>query len=368
MTNNSGLTKYTKKKNLKELARYRDDVLRPHPVLRSFFIEMTSACNEHCRHCGSRCGDSKEENALSTEEIKALLDQIKEDFDISNLRLNITGGEPLLRKDFFEIMNYANFLGYRWGMTSNGTLITPEVAGKLHEAGMQTVSISLDGLEKTHDWFRESEGSYKKTLEGIHNLINEGGFNHIQITTVVHAQNYDELEDMYATFSTIGVRSWRVINIEPIGRAKDDPKLLLTNAQLRGMFDFIEKHRFKGPMEVTYGCSHYLGIEHEKESRPWYFICNAGVYTASVMYNGDVTACLDIERRPELIQGNIRKTPFRQIWENGFKIYRSDYRKCGKCADCKEYEFCKGDSFHTWNFDDMEPYICMRDVLKGKIK
>lgn len=364
MANNSGVSNYIKKKNLKELAQYRDEVLRPHPVLRSFFIEMTSNCNEHCRHCGSRCGDSKEENALSTDEIKKLLTEIKEDFDISNLRLNITGGEPLLRPDFFEIMDYAKELGFKWGMTSNGTLITPEVADKLCLAGMKSISISLDGLEETHDWFRQTPGGYKKAVEGIHNLLNAGKIGHVQITTVVHKKNYDELEKMYAVFSTIGVRSWRVINIEPIGRAKDDPELMLTNEQLRGMFDFIEKHRFMGPMEVTYGCSHYLGIKHEKESRPWYFLCNAGVYTASVMYNGDVTACLDIERRPELIQGNIRKTSLKSIWENGFKIYRSDYRKCGKCAECKEYKFCAGDSFHTWDFDNMRPNICMKEILE----
>ena len=116
-------------------------------------------------------------------------------------------------------------------------------------------------------------------------------------------------------------------------------------------------------MEVSYGCSHFLGEEIEREVRKWYFLCNAGVYVASVMYNGDITACLDIERRPELVQGNIRKDNFRKIWDEKFEIYRTDWRKTGKCADCEYYRFCAGDAFHSWNFDEMEPNLCFKGIL-----
>lgn len=363
VTDNSGLSKRTKNKHMEQLAQYRESVIRPEHGLRTLFFELTCRCNEHCRHCGSNCGDYREENPLTTIEYKRLLEQIKEDFPIKDLKLCITGGEPLLREDFFEIMAYARKLGFGWGMTSNGTLITPEVAKKLKECGMRTISVSLDGLREEHEWFRQSPGSYDKTVAGIKNLLAVNGFDHVQITTVVTHRNYPMLDAMYEEFSKIGVRSWRVINIEPIGRAKEQPELLLTPEEYRGMFEFIAAHRFAEKMEVTYGCSHFLGTELEREVRPWYFLCNAGVYTGSIMYNGDVVACLDIERRPELVQGNIRKNRFKEIWDSKFEIYRNDYRKQGPCADCPDYRFCAGDSFHTWNFDENRPNLCFKGIL-----
>ncbi len=360
--NNSGLTPKTKTEHLKQLAKYREETLRPNPELRSLFLEITPFCNEHCLHCGSRCGDIDVSNMLTKEEIFDALKQVKKDFDISNMRLCVTGGEPLLRPEFFEIMEKAQSLGFGWGMTSNGTLIDEKTALRLKNAGLKTVSISVDGLKENHEWFRQSEGSYEKTIEGIKNLI-KVGISHVQITTVVYHKNIGELDAMYEEFKKIGVRSWRVINIEPIGRAKENPELMLSKEEYIKLFDFIRENRFRDKMEVTYGCSHFLGTETEREVRKWYFLCNAGVYTASIMYNGDIGGCLDIERREELIQGNIRKDNLREVWENKFENFRNDYRKTGKCADCPEYEFCAADSFHTWNFDKMEPELCMKGIL-----
>ncbi len=364
MVGNSGLSNKIKRIHMDELARYRDEKLRQNPVLRSLFLELTFNCNEHCRHCGSKCGDKNDRagKPMSLEEWKGVLDQVKEDFDISRLALCVTGGEPLLYPDFFELMAYAKSLGYNWGMTTNGTLINDEIAEKLYETGMKTISVSVDGLEETHDWFRESPGSFKKTMEGVKCLLKHK-FKHVQITTVVHKKNYKELDEMYELISKTGVRSWRVINVEPIGRAKDTPEIMLSKAEYRGVIRFVEEHRYMGKMEVCYGCSHYLGVEHERETRGWYFLCSAGVYVASIMNNGNIGACLDIERRPELVQGNIRTDRLKDVWENGFEIFRTDFRQTGKCANCKQYKYCKGDSFHTWNFDRMEPNLCMYKVL-----
>ena len=299
---------------------------------------------------------------LTKEEIFQILNQVKRDFDISHLRLCVTGGEPLLRPEFFEIMDRAYQMGFAWGMTSNGTLITKEVAAKLKRTGLRTVSISVDGLKENHEWFRQSPGSYEKTIEGIKNLI-EVNISHVQITTVIYHKNINELDAMYEEFKKVGVRSWRVINIEPIGRAKENSDLMLSKDEYIRMFDFIRDKRFEDKMEVTYGCSHFLGTDMEREIRKWYFLCNAGVYTASIMYNGDIGGCLDIERRPELIQGNIRRDNLKEVWENKFENFRNDYRKTGKCSSCPEYEFCAGDSFHTWNFDTMEPNLCFKGIL-----
>ncbi len=180
---------------------------------------------------------------------------------------------------------------------------------------------------------------------------------------MVHKKNLKELPELYEYFTEQGIDSWRIINIDPIGRAKDQPELLLSDEELREMFRFIREKRAQNHLPVTYGCAHYLGDEWELEVRKWYFLCNAGIYTAGVLYNGDITACLDIERRPELLQGNIRRDDFATVWKNGFQIYRGNTRTCEKCKKCRHYRFCGGDAFHTWDFDRNEPSQCMKGIL-----
>ena len=362
-----------KKKHMDQLAEYRHNVLWPTPKLHHLFLEVTTQCNERCRHCGSRCGEPQSAvttdptqamgSPLTLAEYKRFLDEVREDFDISGLNLCITGGEPLLYPDFYELMKYAHESGYTWGMTTNGTLIDKHVAHRLAECGMCTVSVSVDGLRETHDWFRQHPGAYDLTMRGIEALVRERAFKHVQVTTVVHHSNIDELEEMYDIISRTGVRSWRVINIEPIGRAKDDPELMLDRDELRQMMDFIRTKRTSSKLEVTYGCSHYLGPKLERELRPWYFLCNAGIYSASIDNTGNIIACLDIPRLPDLVQGNIRNDRFSDIWQNGYEIFRSDYRKQGKCTDCRHYAHCAGDSFHTWDFEHGEPGLCMKGIL-----
>ena len=130
--------------HLNQLADYTHTLYRA-PELRKLFFELTLQCNERCFHCGSSCTSARGDE-LSCEEWLRIIDQVKADFGTERIQLCITGGEPLLNRDFFRIMEYAHNQGFRWGMTSNATLITPEVAQHLAEAGMGTISVSIDGL------------------------------------------------------------------------------------------------------------------------------------------------------------------------------------------------------------------------------
>ena len=350
-----------KKDNLKTLAEYRRGLMKK-PELRNLFLELTLRCNERCIHCGSSCGDVPSEE-LSVAEYDKLLREVKEDFGTQKKMLCITGGEPLLRKEFFEITDIANKLGFSWGMTSNGTLITKDVAADLKRVGMRTISVSIDGLEETHDAFRRTPGGYRKAMQGIENLIAEGGFKHIQATTVVTHQNISQLDELFYIFDRMDIDSWRVINIEPIGRAKQHPELILTPDDYKYMFEFIRNKRIGGE-PVCYGCSHYLGYDYEREVRDWYFLCTAGLYTASIMCNGNITACLDIERRPEFVQGNIRTDRFSDVWLNRFKEFRVDLSDTTEmCRGCDHAEFCHGGAFHSYNFDEHRPEVCFKNVL-----
>lgn len=353
-------------KNIKEqhmdmLSDYVRNLYRK-PDLRQLFLELTLQCNEHCFHCGSSCtglpGDM-----MTLGEYRTVLEQVKEDFDISRVFLCITGGEPLLRHDFFDILSYAKELGYRWGMTTNATLITEDVAKRLAESGMATVSVSLDGLRDTHDRLRGLPGGYDATMRGIQNLIDTKSFQNIQVTTVVNHENISELDDLFDILVKMDINSWRVINLEPIGRALNWPDRMLTVEDYRTLFSYIRDKRLAG-YPVEYGCSHYLGLEYEHEVRDWYWLCNAGIYTASIMANGDVGACLDIERRPETIQGNIRQTRFRDIWENRFELFRQDLSEISDfCRGCSHAEHCRGDAHHSWNYDLNKPRICLKGCL-----
>ncbi len=350
-----------KNKHLRQLEEYRRSLMKK-PDLRNLFLELTLRCNEHCLHCGSWCGDVKSEE-LSVEQYRKFLEEVKEDMTVNGKMLCITGGEPLLRKEFFEIMEVANNLDFKWGMTSNATLINDEVARDLKRVGMGTISVSIDGLEETHDAFRQTPGGYKKAMNGLESLIRVGGFQAIQATTVVTHQNIGQLDELFKIFNEMDIDSWRVINMEPMGRAKDHPELILTPEDYQYLFEFIRNKRIAGE-PVVYGCSHYLGLEYEREVRDWYFLCTAGLYTASITANGDIIACLDIERRPEFVQGNILKDRFSDVWNNKFQIFRRDLADDNeKCSNCDQKNFCHGGSYHSWDFDKNEPQLCFKDIL-----
>lgn len=394
-----------KRAHSEELAQFREK-LYVRPRLRQLFFELTLKCNEACFHCGSSCGAARPDG-LPVEVYRAVLDEVKQNFDIRPLMLCITGGEPLLRPDFFEILGYAHSQGFTWGMTSNATLITPQVAHRLYESGMATISVSIDGLEKTHDRLRGLDGGYRLAMEGIENLLAERDrryaepaaspgqqendqpvtgqqadwqhvnrpdqpvegkrrkkpFRAIQVTTVINHENIHELDALYAIFEKMDIDSWRVIGLEPIGRALLRPELMLTPEDQRRLISFIYEKRCE-QMPVTYGCSHFVGFDYEREIRDWYFLCNAGIYTASIMANGDVGACLDIERTPRTVQGNILETPFTEIWNKRFELFRRPLsRMCEDCRDCSYERYCAGGAHHSFDYESNRQRICLKGIL-----
>ena len=346
-----------KRSQLETVARHRED-LKQSPHLRWLFFEITDRCNLRCRHCGSSC--TAEGQALTIDDVERTLKTVQQ--SLYKPTICLTGGEPMMHPDFFGIACRVKEMGFNWGMTTNATLIDDIAAEKLRKAGMSTVSVSLDGMEKSHDSLRQKEGAWCLALRGIESL-QKAGFEP-QVTTVLHQGNFDELEPMYKLLRGMGITSWRPINVEPIGRACESSDLLLTADQFRQLLSYISEKRFDpdNPMEVTFGCSHYLGVEHERMVRDHYFLCGAGILTASVRSNGDICACLDIENRPELVQGNIHKDNFMEVWLNRFEVFRGDRTaSCSKCTECQERFICGGDSTHTWDFGNNEPLLCYMD-------
>lgn len=350
-----------KSRDLQKLHEYKQ-YLREHPKLMFLFVELTDCCNLQCLHCGSSC--LQEGTMIDTEMLLATLEEVAEDLDPGKVMICLTGGEPLLHPDFFRIVGKIDELGFPWGITTNGTLIDGPTTARLKEYHMGSVTVSLDGLEGSHDHLRQRPGAWAMAKTAVEHL-NRIGIN-VQITTVIHSQNYDELEEIYRMVCDMDVYSWRVINIEPIGRSLEHQDLSLNSDQMKGLLDFIREKRFDRdtPMDVRFGCSHYLSFEYEHEVRDNYFLCGAGIYVGSILCNGDIFSCLDIERRPELIQGNIAHDRFSEVWFDRFQAFRADRTELNaECKKCPEKNFCRADSLHTWDFDENRPAFCiLRDV------
>ena len=226
--------------------------------------------------------------------------------------------------------------------------------------------MSLDGDEAEHNLLRRSADAFAGALRGIEALRSQGI--KVQITTVVTKRTLSQLESVEAIVRAAGADSWKLVNIEPIGRALGDRELLLERDELFQLFDVLrdrrEAARARGDgMNITYGCSHFLPLLYEEAVRTTPFICGAGILIAGIRSNGDIAACLDIERRPELVQGNLYRDDFVSAWRERFQIFRRDRTgESERCRSCPLRLDCGGDSLHTWDFDRKEPRICLHTV------
>jgi len=360
------LQKIFKHGELTLIAKYKKSQLVKHD-LQDLFWECTLTCNAACKHCGSNAERKKYDGELSTDEIVKAFAQIAKAMSASKILINVTGGEPLLRKDLCEVMSYASSLGFHWGMTSNGMLFNDEIIDKLKNANMETISISIDGIGKTHDEFRGVAGSYEKILENIEKLKKAKFVKHLQVTTIFHKGNFAELEQLYDMVSRLGLDSWRVGIIDPIGRGRKNEDLLLDGIEIIQLLDFIKRKNKKGKLRIAYACPGFLGLDYEKTVRGYYFYCRTGINVASILHNGDLFVCPNVERRPEFIQGNIRIDSFADVWNNKYTQYRTLNRtRCDYCEKCEQWEYCLGGAYHTWDFENSLQKRCPYDlVLKG---
>ena len=345
----------------------KEQEMKNHTLV-DLFWECTLSCNAACKHCGSSAEKRKYEGELTTKEIKDAFKQIANDMDASKIFINVTGGEPLVRKDLCDVMEYATSeLGFHWGMTTNGILLTDDNIEKLRKANMETVSISIDGLEKTHNEFRGVPNSYQIIINNIKNLKKAGYVKKIQVTTVVHKKNINELEELYRVMLKLELDSWRLLSMDPIGRANENDNLLLDRKELESLLDFVKSKRKNKKIEVVYGCPSFLGLNYEKEVRDHYFYCKTGINVASILYNGDLFVCPDVPRIKSLIQGNIRTDNFKDVWENKYKEFRTNDRtKCDECEKCKYWDYCLGGAYHTWNFEENRQNKCTYNMIYGK--
>jgi len=322
------------------------------------FWECTTRCNLHCRHCGSDCFSASQDKDMPVEDFLKALDSIPKKERPPQFTVVITGGEPLFRPDIAEIGSAIRKRGVGWGMVSNGYLYDREMHAKLMAAGMGALTISLDGMEEEHNWMRGNPNSFKRAVSAIGIAAAEKRIN-FDVVSCINRKNIHQLQSLYDLLAGLGVKQWRIFTIIPIGRAKDDPDMHLTNEEFTCLMEFIQEKRSgkTSRLDVTFSCEGYLGRYEMKVRKAPYF-CRAGINIASVLIDGRICACPNIDR-DAFAQGNIYSDNFYEVWCNRFQPFRErNWARRGQCKDCKAFKDCLGNGMHNWHGDCTEVLNC----------
>ena len=344
---------------------FRNGETRLHE-LNYLFWECTTRCNLHCRHCGSDCTMGSRDKDMPLEDFLGALDTIPESHRPKGFTVVLTGGEPLLRPDITTIGREIKKRGFGWSMVSNGYFYDEKMHHLLMGAGMGALTISLDGLEDSHDWMRGHAGSFQRTVRAIKTASAQRGLN-FDVVTCVNRRNIRELEEIHSTLESLGTPQWRLFTIIPIGRAASDPDMILSKEEMTRLMEFITLKRKNpsGKMVTTFSCEGYLG-KWESQVRDTPFFCHAGINIASVLIDGRINACPNIDR-DAFSEGNIYSDNFYEVWMNGFKRFRDrDWAKRGICAQCKQFRNCLGGGMHNWHGACEEPLTCHYSLLNAE--
>jgi radical SAM protein with 4Fe4S-binding SPASM domain len=298
---------------------------------------LTRKCNLKCSHCYINASPTELKDELNTEESKQLIDQIAQ---VSRPLLILSGGEPFLRNDVYELIRYGTQKGLRMGLGSNGGLIDAKVARDLKEAGVKTVSISLDStVPAQHDAFRGVPGSWNKAVDAIKALRENDIL--VQVNTTLTQDNYNQIDDIMSLTEQIGVENFHLFFLVPTGRGKKlaDISPQMYEDMITNTFAKTAKHK----LNVRPSCApQFMRIAQGMglDMRQWIRGCIAGMYYCRVYPNGDITPCPYLPVK----LGNIRETSFKEIWFNSpiFKTLRDPNSLKGKCGACNYKTLCGG--------------------------
>jgi heme b synthase len=336
--------------------------------------EVTGSCNLRCLHCRASATDEPFPGELSTTEAKKLIDDIAA---FSKPVIILTGGEPLLRKDVFELARYGTDKGLIMTMGTNGTLVTPEIAKKIKDSGIQRVAISLESAEaEKHDIFRNVQGAYAASLEGIKNLREAGV--PFQIDPTITARNVDEIDDIVDKAIELGAAAVHIFLLVPTGRGKELEEEEIPPKQYEEVLEWFWKKQQEVPVYLKATCApHYHRIVRQKAAaagekppttgmRPGQTHslntmtrgCLGGISFAFIGHTGDVQTCGYLEVKA----GNIKETPFEKIWKDSayFNELRDYDNLKGKCGICEYKQVCGGCRARaytaTGDYLEEEPY------------
>ncbi|MEM3451311.1 MAG: radical SAM protein [Nitrososphaerales archaeon] len=318
--------------------------------LRVVAWEATKACRFKCIHCRAEAQINPDSNQLSTEEA---LEMVEEIISFSRPLLIITGGDPLLRGDVFRIVEFATLKGLDVAMALSGSKLTSSVAGSMKEAGVRTVSISIDGYNaEVHDRFRGVTGAFDEALKAARIVKNYGL--DLQINTTVSKYNVNFLNEIRSLVLSLGASSWDLFMLIPTGKGRIEMEI--EPKEYEKVMSFVYELRKNFLMNVKMTCApHYVRFVIERELKKGNlrikdFVeatriggargCMAGNGYCFISHIGEVYGCGFLP----ISAGSIRKKPLKEIYEGSmlFKKLRDRSFLKGKCGRCRFKALCGG--------------------------
>ncbi len=288
-------------------------------------LNITEKCNLTCSHCFSDSGEKSKKDGLIIEEIYSLIDQMKE---MECEYVAIGGGEPFVRKDLFDILEYAYKKCIQSSVVTNCTLINKEKAEKLNNLEVKKIKVSLDGMEKNHDKVRGA-GMFKKTIKKI-KLLRKHFTKEIQVGFTVNSENIKDCKKIIKLAANLKVNSLRLAPILPFGRALKNKSLLLSQKQF---LNFIkEAKKVNSAIEIDFPDRTRVTRENKG------FGCHCGKEVCWILANGDFYSCIFLGKNFKL--GNIKRSSLKELWKKSKKVSALSGNKV--CNSCFNYRECRG--------------------------
>jgi radical SAM protein with 4Fe4S-binding SPASM domain len=317
----------------------------PHP--RYVVWELTLACDQRCTHCGSRAAQARA-GELTTDEALDLVRQLER---LGAREVALIGGEAYLHPGFLEIVAALSAAGIRPSMTTGGRGISAALAREMVTAGLDTASVSIDGLAATHDLLRATSGGYAAAMAALAHLRDAGV--HVGANTVVSRLNFDELEALYEVLRDAGVEGWQVQIVAPLGRAADRPDMLLQPWQLLELVPRLvalkARGRADGMLLMPGNNVGYFSVDEralrsaEPDERAYFRGCQAGRYVLGIESNGAVKGCPSLQTA-HYVGGSLRERSLRELWDHApelaFTRARTVDQLWGFCRTCPFAETC----------------------------
>ena len=314
--------------------------------------EITRSCNLRCKHCRAAAEHGPYEGELTLEEIKRVVDNIAAHFKPIMI---LTGGEPLLRPDLFDIIRYTKAAGLQPVMATCGTLLTADVARQLREAGIERISVSIDGPDAaSHDDFRGVLGAFEASMAGL-DAARAGGLA-FQINTTVTRRNMDSLEQIFRLAMSLGAAAFHPFLLVPTGRGKDLQAELLNAEEYEQLLNRIYELRQTSPIPFKPTCApHYYRVLRQREAEAGREVspeihgldamskgCMGGISFAFISHVGRVQICGFLEEKA----GDLRESnyDFAAIWRGSplFNELRDFRNYKGDCGLCEFRRWCGG--------------------------
>jgi len=306
---------------------------------------LTKRCNLNCDHCyldaNFRGGFRSDE--LDTDQCKRVIDQIAE--VNPNAFLILTGGEPLLRPDIYELIRYAADKKFMVVLGTNGTLINKTNAQKIKEAGAHGVGISIDSMDALkHNKFRGVSGAWEQSMEAF-NILNEVGVDFL-IQMSVSDMNYKEIPDVVAFTEKIGAIAFNLYFLVCTGRGQGNTDISNEAYEEALKMLYEQQMKYKGRLMINSKCApQYKRVVYENDpdsvyTRTYSGGCPAGTHYSRISPEGNMTPCPFIE---ESI-GNLKTSSFKDLWDNSPLMVQLRDRKQleGKCGTCEFSSMCSG--------------------------